>query len=69
MAPIIVDAVSDRVAPKFTGPLLLAVGVAGMALTSTIVESAGLVIPFTVAVTKYVPLIAVVALALTVGFC
>jgi hypothetical protein len=47
---------------------LLAVGVAGVALTTTFVVPAAEVQPLTVIVTEYVPASAVVALA-RVGFC
>jgi hypothetical protein len=52
--------------PTQTGPLLPAVGLTG-GLTTTVVVPAMLVHPATVAVTEYVPAIAVVALALTDG--
>jgi len=45
-----------------------AVGVAGLALTTTLVVAAAEVQPLTVTVTEYVPAAAVVALAI-VGFC
>jgi hypothetical protein len=48
--------------------LLLAVGVAGTALTTTAVVPAKLVHPATVTVTEYVPAIAIVEVGL-VGFC
>jgi hypothetical protein len=47
--------------------LLPAIGAAGIGLTTTVVVPATLVHPLTVAVTEYVPAIAVVALALTDG--
>jgi hypothetical protein len=56
------------VTPSQYGPPLLAVGVAGVALTTTLVEPAAEVQPLTVMVTEYVPASAVVALA-RVGFC
>src|SRR3954469_25295070 len=56
------------VAPAQYGPPFDAVGVAGMALTTTFVVPAAEVQPFTVIVTEYVPASAVVALA-RVGFC
>src|SRR5436190_7189 len=56
------------VAPSQYGPPLVAVGVAGVALTTTFVLPAALVQPLTVTVTEYVPASAVVAL-LRVGFC
>lgn len=55
--------------PSQNGPLLLAVGVAGMAvLTTTFVVPAAEVQPLTVMVTEYVPASAVAAFA-RVGFC
>ena len=65
---MIVEAVSERVVPAQTGPLLPAVGADGIAFTTAVVVPAKLVQPDTVAVTLYIPDIAVVALALTVGF-
>ena len=56
------------VAPSQNGPPLVAVGVAGVALTTTFVVPAAEVQPFTVIVTEYVPESAAVALA-RVGFC
>ena len=53
--------------PGQTGLLLLAVGVAGIGLTVTVVVPARLVQPFTVIVKLYVPPIAAVAFAI-VGF-
>src|SRR5204862_5118925 len=50
------------------GPVLLAVGVAGIALTTTFVVGVAEVQLFTVIVTEYVPASAVVAFA-RVGFC
>jgi len=50
------------------GPPLLAVGVAGVALTTTFVDPAADEHPLTVTVTEYVPPSAVVAFA-RVGFC
>ena len=47
---------------------MLAVGVAGVALTATLVVPAAEVQPLTVTVTEYVPASAIVALA-RVGFC
>ena len=47
---------------------MVAVGVAGVALTTTFVLPAALMQPLTVTVTEYVPPSAVVAL-LRVGFC
>ena len=54
--------------PGQYGPVFEAVGVAGLAFTVTLVVPAVDVQLFTVAVTEYVPDIAVVALAM-VGFC
>jgi hypothetical protein len=59
---------SEIVEPAQYGPPLLAVGVAGMALTTTFVVPAAEVQPLTATVTEYVPESAVVALA-RVGFC
>src|SRR6266536_375417 len=56
------------VAPSQYGPPLVAVGVAGVALTTTFVVPAAEVQPFTVTVTEYVPASPVVAFA-RVGFC
>jgi hypothetical protein len=56
------------VAPSQYGPPFDAVGVAGVAFTTTLVEPAVEVQPFTVMVTEYVPVSADVAL-LRVGFC
>ena len=56
------------VVPVHTGELLLTVGVAGSALTTTVVVPAALAHPATVRVTEYVPAIAVVALVI-LGFC
>src|SRR5436309_9583106 len=52
---------SEIVDPSQYGPPLLAVGVAGVALTATLVEPAAEVQPLTVIVTEYVPASAVVA--------
>jgi hypothetical protein len=68
VAPVTVAVLSAMVAPSQYGPLLLAVGVAGMALTTTFVVPAAEVQPLTVTVTEYVPASASVALA-RVGFC
>ena len=54
--------------PTHTGPLLEAVGVEGVGLTTTVVEPAELVQPLAVTVTLYVPAAANVTLAI-VGFC
>src|SRR5438270_12505945 len=56
------------VAPSQYGPPLVAVGVAGIVLTTTFVVPAADVQPFTVIVTEYVPASAVVAFV-RVGFC
>src|SRR5213596_2805572 len=56
------------VAPSQYGPPFVAVGVAGVALTTTLVVPAAEVQPFTVTVTEYVPASAVVAFV-RVGFC
>src|SRR5213596_3428372 len=56
------------VAPSQYGPPLVAVGVAGVALTTMFVVPAAEVQPLTVTVTEYVPASASVALA-RVGFC
>ena len=68
VAPVTAGVKSAMVAPSQYGPPLVAVGVAGMALTTTLVVPAAEVQPLTVIVTEYVPLSAVVALAF-VGFC
>jgi len=67
VAPATVGVLSWMVAPAQYGPPLVAVGVAGMGLTTTEVEPAAEVQPLTVTVTEYVPASAVVALA-RVGF-
>src|SRR5881409_3094192 len=56
------------VAPSQYGPPFVAVGVAGVALTTTLVVPAAEAQPPTVTVTEYVPASAVVAFA-RVGFC
>src|SRR5204862_3720126 len=56
------------VAPSQYGPPLVAVGVAGVALTTTLVVPAAEVQPLTVMVTEYVPAWVVVAFT-RVGFC
>src|SRR5947207_8665395 len=68
VAPLAVGVLSWVVAPSQYGPPLVAVGVAGIVLTTTFVDPAALVQPFTVTVTEYVPASAVVALP-RVGFC
>ena len=68
VAPATVVAVSEIVPPSQYGPPLFAVGVLGIGLTVTVVVPAFDVHPFTVAVTEYVPLAAVVAPEM-VGFC
>src|SRR6185503_11654463 len=67
VAPPTVGVESWIVAFSQYGPPLLAVGVAGPALTTTFVVPAAEVQPLTVIVTEYVPASAVVALA-RVGF-
>jgi hypothetical protein len=59
--------VKFKALPAQTGPLLAGTGAEGTGLTTTVVVPAVLVHPATVAVTEYVPAIAVVALALTDG--
>ena len=68
VAPATVGVESAIVAPSQYGPPLLAVGVAGVALTTTFVVPAAEVQPLTVIVTEYVPASAVVAFG-RVGFC
>ena len=68
VAPLTVGVFSWIVAPSQYGPPLVAVGVAGVALTTTFVVPAAEVQPLTVMVTEYVPASAVVALE-RVGFC
>jgi hypothetical protein len=62
--------VTDKLIVLFshTGLLLVAVGAAGMALTTTLVVPAILVHPFTVAVTEYIPPL-VAATLVNDGFC
>jgi hypothetical protein len=67
-APEIVLAVSDKVFPEQIGMLLPPTGAAGIRFTVTEVVPAGPTQPATVAVTEYVPDVAVVA-APIVGFC
>jgi hypothetical protein len=67
LAPVTAGVLSAIVAPAQYGPLLLAVGVAGMPLTTTFVVPAAEVQPLTVIVTECVPASAVVALG-RVGF-
>ena len=55
MAPVTVGVLKLSVAPAHKGPLLVATGVAGVGLITTVVEPAALVQPFTVIVTLYVP--------------
>ena len=55
VAPATVGVLKFNVAPTHRGPLLLAAGVAGNALMTTVVVPAALVHPFTVIVTLYVP--------------
>jgi len=54
--------------PTHTGPVLLAVGVAGKAFTTTVVVACAETQPFTVAVTVYIPEAATVAAAID-GAC
>src|SRR5204862_3957503 len=61
VAPATVGVESAMVAPSQYGPPLLAVGVAGVALTTTFVVPAAEGQPLTVTVTEYVPASAVVA--------
>ena len=68
MAPATVGVLSEIVPPAQYGPPFDAVGVVGTALTTTLVVPAADEQPCTVIVTEYVPLFAVVALAI-VGFC
>ena len=67
VAPLTNGVESEIVAPSQYGPPLLALGVAGVALTTTFVDPAADGQPFTVMVTEYVPASAVVALE-RVGF-
>src|SRR5947207_5042270 len=67
VAPATVGVESDIVCPTQYGPVLLAVGVAGSGLTTTVVVPAKLVHPPTVTVTLYVPASAAVAFVI-VGF-
>ena len=67
VAPLTVGVKSWMVAPTQYGPPFVAVGVAGVALTTTFVVPAALVHPLTVIVTEYVPASAVVAFV-RVGF-
>src|SRR3954454_22763484 len=68
VAPATAGVESAIVAPSQYGPPFDAVGVAGVALTTTVVVPAAEVQPDTVTVTEYVPASAVVALE-RVGFC
>src|SRR5436190_1129623 len=68
VAPLTNAVDSEIVAPSQYGPPFVAVGVTGVALTTTLVVPAAEVQPFTVTLTEYVPASAVVALA-NVGFC
>src|SRR6266513_1841283 len=68
VAPLTNGVESEIVAPSQYGPPLLAVGVAGVALTTTFVVPAADGQPLTVMVTEYVPASAVEALE-RVGFC
>src|SRR3954452_21698868 len=60
VAPVTNAVESEIVAPSQYGPPLLAAGVDGMALTTTLVLPAAEGQPFTVIVTEYVPASAVV---------
>src|SRR5436189_5314154 len=60
VAPATVGVESAMVAPSQYGPPFAAVGVAGVALTTTLVVPAAEVQPLTVMVTEYVPASAVV---------
>ena len=68
VAPLTVGVESEIVAPAQYGPVFDAVGVAGVALTTTDVVPAAEVQPLTVTVTEYVPASAVAAFE-RVGFC
>jgi hypothetical protein len=68
VAPAIVEAVSCNVLPAQIGPLLLATGGAGVALTVTLVVAEDEVQPLTVTVTLYVPDADAVAFGID-GFC
>ena len=68
VAPATVGVLSVIVAPSQYGPPLDALGVAGIALTTTVVDPGDETQLFVVTVTEYVPLFATVALAI-VGFC
>ena len=67
VAPETAGVVRFRVCPEQIGPLLLAVGAAGMGLTTTVVGAGSEVHPLTVAVTLYVPAAARVVVGI-VGF-
>jgi hypothetical protein len=67
VAPLTVGVFSWIVEPAQYGPPLVAVGVAGVAFTTTFVVPADDVQPLTVIMTEYVPASAVVAFA-RVGF-
>lgn len=68
VAPDTVGVVNEMVCPAQSGELLVIVGVAGSAFTTTVAVPARLVHPPTVTVTLYVPAIAAVAEG-RVGFC
>ncbi len=59
MAPALLFAFNKIVVPVQTGLLLVTVGTAGSGLITTVVVAAGLVQPFTVAVTLYCPAFAI----------
>ena len=67
VAPATAGVLRFKVLPGHSGPLLLAVGVAGVEFTDTVVVAAGPVHPLVVIVALYVPAIASVALVIT-GF-
>ncbi len=62
------DAIKIRSAPAQRGPLLPGIGADGIVLTVTKVVPAIPGQPFTVAITEYMPVAAVVTLVI-VGFC
>ncbi|WP_207917090.1 hypothetical protein, partial [Flavobacterium hiemivividum] len=68
VAPETKGVVRFKVEPTHNGPLFDAVGVAGIGLTTTVVEPAALGQPATVTVTLYVPAVARVTPEI-LGFC
>jgi hypothetical protein len=68
VAPLTAGVLSEIVPPEQYGPAFVAAGVAGVALTTTLVVPADEVQPLTVTVTEYVPASAVAAFG-RVGFC